>query len=439
MHRKHATWLALLLLVVAATFAIGGDEKGKEEKKGKSWYEKIKVSGELRTRFEGRAKFSPAYPADTEHALTLARTRLTIEARPAPNMRAVIQLQDSRVWGEEPSTAANLQNVDLHQGYFVWEKIGGSNFALKLGRQELSYGDERLIGAFGWSNVGRSFDAIKLSYRGKGFFVDGFTATTRETSALEQDSSFSGVYAGFKSFPFGKLEGYALVKLDDREAYAGELDPTAFGTLSVQTFGVRAVGPGGKSPFSYGAELAFQTGDFGDDAHEAWAAHLRAAYKLPASFRLQIRAEYNFASGDDNPTDGSHGTFDNLFPTNHSKYGYIDFIGWRNLKNLRIGATARAGAGHTISFDYHFFWTATSNDDVYRASGAVLLPVPAGVTEDEIGQEIDLTWRFSPSKGLGFLAGYSHFFAGGLFDVASTPGAEIVDADFAYFQATFKF
>jgi len=292
MHRKHATWLALLLLVVAAVFAIGGDEKGKEEKPGKSWYDKIKISGELRTRFEGRAKFSPAYPADTEHALTLARTRLTIEARPAPNLRAVIQLQDSRVWGEEPSTAANLQNIDLHQGYFIWEKIGGSSFALKLGRQELSYGDERLIGAFGWSNVGRSFDAIKLSYRGGGFFVDGFTATTRETIALEQDASFSGVYAGFSGLPFGKLEGYALVKLDDREAFASELDPTALGTLSIQTFGVRAVGPGGKSPFSYGAELAFQTGDFGDDEHEAWAAHLRAAYKLPTSLRLQIRAEF---------------------------------------------------------------------------------------------------------------------------------------------------
>jgi len=32
-------------------------------------------------------------------------------------------------------------------------------------RQELSYGDERLIGAFGWNNIGRVFDAAKLAGR----------------------------------------------------------------------------------------------------------------------------------------------------------------------------------------------------------------------------------------------------------------------------------
>jgi len=34
--------------------------------------------------------------------------------------------------------------------------------SLKIGRQELIYGDERLIGAFGWNNIGRVFDAAKL-------------------------------------------------------------------------------------------------------------------------------------------------------------------------------------------------------------------------------------------------------------------------------------
>ena len=38
---------------------------------------------------------------------------------------------------------------------------------LKVGRQILSYGDERLIGAFDWNNFGRTFDAVKLPWEAK--------------------------------------------------------------------------------------------------------------------------------------------------------------------------------------------------------------------------------------------------------------------------------
>ena len=34
----------------------------------------------------------------------------------------------------------------------------------KLGRQEIIFGDHRLFGNFGWSQVGNSFDAARLTY-----------------------------------------------------------------------------------------------------------------------------------------------------------------------------------------------------------------------------------------------------------------------------------
>ena len=47
--------------------------------------------------------------------------------------------------------------------------------SLKVGRQELSYGDERLVGAFDWNNIGRVFDAAKLRWQNPWFGADFFS------------------------------------------------------------------------------------------------------------------------------------------------------------------------------------------------------------------------------------------------------------------------
>lgn len=421
--------LAFLLVVSLSTLAVAQEEKKDEEK--------IKVSGEVRVRLEGRDNYTGVYNTDTNFSTTLARTRLNILATPDSNLEAFIQLQDSRTWGSEASTLSDSNNVDLHQAWFIYKNIGESKFSLKVGRQELVYGDERLIGAVGWHNVGRAFDGAKLVYKDGDLQVDGFITTTVETFAAGEDSMFAGIYATANETPLGTVDVYALVKSDDRNIYFSEIFAPA-ADLMINTFGVRIAGAIKDTPFSYGGEFAFQTGDFGKDDHEAYACHLRAAYLLGTEAKIKVNGEFNFASGDDNPNDGKHESFDNLFPTNHGKYGYMDFIGWKNIKNFKLGISAVPFEGHTLAADYHLFYRANTNDNVYQAGGAAILQVPANIDNDDIGQEIDLTWNFSPAKGLGVLAGYSHFFAGELFEL-SRPGEEINDADFFYLQSSVRF
>jgi hypothetical protein len=73
--------------------------------------------------------------------------------------------------GEESSSTGDKRNpnlesdqFDLHQGYVNLGNLREFPVTLKVGRRELSYGDERLVGAFDWNNIGRSFDAIKARY-----------------------------------------------------------------------------------------------------------------------------------------------------------------------------------------------------------------------------------------------------------------------------------
>lgn len=418
----------VLLVSASARAEETADEKSKTVIK---LTDTIELSGELRFRFEAfdTASFG------TELQQTLARTRIALTAKPADGLTVFVQFQDSRVWGEEPSVTASTENVDLHQGYVEYRNIGDTGLGFKIGRQELSYGDQRLVGAFGWSNIGRSFDAAMLFYDDSDLRVDGFISTTHESFTADSDAEFGGVYAMIKKTPVGQIDLYALIKRDARLLYAGEFAPE-LGDLMVNTFGLRLAGSLGDTPLSYKGEFAFQTGDYGPDSLEAWALHASAAWKVDAGFGLVILGEYNYATGDADPTDGTVETFDNLFPTNHNKYGYIDFVGWRNIKNIRFGVSATPAKGHTVAADYHLFSLAETADNAYRASGAPLLVVPVGNTEDEIGQEFDLTWRFSPLKGLGALVGYSHFFAGELFNVVL---GEADDSDFLYGMLTVKF
>jgi hypothetical protein len=95
----------------------------------------------------------------------LFRVRLNAAFQPADKIYTFIQLQDSRERGFEPSTLADTHNVDLHQAYVQVNDLFIDKLTFKIGRMELSYAGQRLIGAVDWHNVGRSFDGEVLRYK----------------------------------------------------------------------------------------------------------------------------------------------------------------------------------------------------------------------------------------------------------------------------------
>lgn len=79
------------------------------------------------------------------------------------NVELFLSLQDARVWGEVSSTNQRSGSLNVNE---AWGKYNFTkNAALKVGRQILSYDDERLIGALDWQMQGRSFDAAKGIFR----------------------------------------------------------------------------------------------------------------------------------------------------------------------------------------------------------------------------------------------------------------------------------
>ena len=94
------------------------------------------------------------------------------------------------------------------------------------------------------------------------------------------------------------------------------------GRLESVTVGARWVGklPAG---LDYNTEMALQRGSLASDDISACAGHWLVGRTTGTKATLRLSGEYNYASGDSDPTDGRRNTFDGkLYPTGHDKYGW---------------------------------------------------------------------------------------------------------------------
>lgn len=213
------------------------------------------------------------------------------------------------------------------------------------------------------------------------------------------------------------------------------------GNTIIHDFGVRI---DGKLPnmdaVDYTLESHGQTGDVGDLDHEAWAFAGRVGYTFKdVAWTPRIGFEYAFASGDDDPTDGDHETFDNLYPTNHTQgnYGFIDLVSWQNMHDFRPSLKVNPTDKLMMQVDYHYFLLAEEEDGWYNAAAGLVAARPAGgySNDDNLAQEVDFTVSYQLYKNVGILAGYSWFGAEDWIE----KNAGDFDTHWGYLQTTVTF
>jgi hypothetical protein len=421
----------------------------------------VTVGGEVRERYEFRDNAD--FNSQTNDTLSFvgSRIRLYLGYEVTPSIVFFFQMQDSRLFGSETSTASNEKNLDLHQGYLTVKNLAGP-LTMTLGRQEMVFGDSRLVGNFGWSNIGRSFDALRFTYIPGSVRIDVWAAIIKQFGAnMGADPAFSpsnrdtqqfyGLYTAVKAGAVS-LEPYVMVLRDTGNA--GEVDSTGILISPITapatrgqnrvTLGLRVDGKTLEDSIDFTVEAAYQTGKM--DARgttiksdiSAYAMAVKADFLLPLVFKPYIGVEYDLASGDDNPTDEKFKTFENLFPTNHIHYGYMDYMGWRNMQGLRLSLGIKPTSTSGLSLDYYRFWLAEKADNWYRASGAVFKATnPTTNSETELGQEINLVARTMLKEKLRLEAGYGRFFPADYVKVNFPIATR--DSDFVYLQATVNF
>jgi len=382
----------------------------------------LRVRGEFRQRVEGfqGAGFAP----DRDDTYSLSRFRINGTVTPSKSLSFVAQVQDARVAEKQigPTTAPFRGPFDLRLGYADIGSIA-SPVTVRVGRQELAYGEQRLLGHLAWVNTGRSWDAAKVTLRSRPISVDVFGASLVRSLPDEFDKSGNGnrlfgAYATASAWiPQGTLEPFVFVRRD--VAQRSELG--GLGTLHQTTTGVRLAG---KLPahFDYGVDMAWQRGSLDRDDISSWAGHWQIRESQPGKYAIKLVSEYNYATGDRNPQDGIRQTFDQLYPTGHDKLGLSDQVGWKNVHHLREGFEFSPFKATPISLSYHSWWLAETTDGLYGATGALIARVIGGAGNAHVGQELDLQVTRALTPQIALAAGYSHIFTGAFLKQA-TPGA----------------
>ena len=396
--------------------------------------QRVEFGGEVRWRPESRSSFNATTNVNT---FVLQRARLNVRYRLSDRVSGLIQVQDARLWGQEASTASNESNVDLHQGYLQVDRFLDPHMSLRLGRQELIYGRERLVGAFGWDNIGRSFDAVKLTASSplvSSDFFFGRLNDRRNAGRGDGSQDLIGLYTriGKSSAAYG-VEPYVLY-LRDGLATAGEQTTSRPAPTRIVTLGFRAFG-GKTAGFGYDLENAYQFGQKGPDTHRAAALAAIGRYRFGGRRAPELGFEYDFATGDANSKDGKSGEFNNLFPTNHPHYGYADYLGWRNMQDFKPYLSLALRANVRAEISYHRFLLVEKAGPWKNAGGTVLGFDPTGKLGTDLGHEIDLTVAFPLYEHLRLLPGYSLFLPGKF--ARGTQGSRA--SQFAYWQTVVTF
>lgn len=397
----------------------------------------LQLGGEYRARFEGFT--GGGFKANTEDAYLLSRLRLNMTLAPESWLKFGFQAQDARVfWNDKiPSAAPYEDTFDLRQGYVEIGDIEKKSIGFRAGRQELAFGDERLIGNVNWANTARSFDGLRGTVHSGRYRLDLFAARVVVLKDGDFDwsghgNNFYGAYGGIKDLlPNSTVEPYFLWRR--QSGLKTELNTP--GISNFGTIGVRWVG---KLPdsFDYATEMDRQAGSLGSDTIGAWAGHWVLGKTLSTShLHPRIAVEYNYASGDHNAKDGHHGTFDQLYATGHDKYGMDDQVGWKNIRNARASLETKPAKKWTAVARYDAWWLADPHDALYNAASAPVARVASGSAGRFVGQELDGFTAYNFSRQFQFGGGFGHIFPGTFLNHA-TQGQSY---DYPYVMTTFVF
>jgi len=425
--------------------------------------------------------FDSASPTDNSNDYWLNRLLLKLSYT-SDFFGVVVEGRSSYSFGDNryTSTAAgkNLAEDDgpaqLQMAYITLGNLKEYPVTAKIGRQELTYGDQRLVGNAFWLNIPHTFDAVKVRYQDANFGVDVFTANLVyvDDHGFEQSNSqdtLSGIYA---DMPFISKSNVNEVYLFARNVARGIVTdnwsqvPAPFRFTSpedIYTLGYHAKSKAGAyGPWDYGLEGMWQFGNrtavfpattvaVAEAAprldQNAWAFVAQAGYTWTEQpFTPRLALILSVASGDQNSKDKDSETFLNILPSNHGLYGAMDLSSLQNIKDLRLSYSLKPSKTTNLTLDLHKQYLETTDDFWYNVAG-----VPrntAGATpgsgkgfninpnySPDLGEEADIIGGWTPTKGLLLEAGVGQYFRGEYIKESfSKVGSQ--DAEYAYVQVT---
>jgi hypothetical protein len=350
-------------------------------------------------------------------------------------VKGVLTLQDTHIWGgPDAATAFGAQGTGAYEAYIEAHTSAARPWYIRVGRQAITWGEGRLLGAADWSPTGRSLDAVRtrVMLGPFGFEALGAVLARPEPSGLSYGDTFGPPHTGTELVgglldwsydPLLKIEAYFLGRF--ARGNGGSVDGSRLGAARAlgETYTGALRVSGDSRGWRYGVEGAYQLGNAtalapGGADVAAWAAYAHVGRKfeeLALTPTLEVGAVY--ASGDSGAS--TYRQFDPLLP-DPMTYGAFDAFGWSNHMSANARVSIVPFTDAMLGADYRYARLANGAGEWIGgyvngiggpagATGLVIAPptTPTATVSEDLGHEIDAFVMWRPWAPLEISGGWS--------------------------------
>jgi hypothetical protein len=455
----------------AASNPAGGAAAKDGEKKAEPWRltkeaalpSWLKLSGMQRTRFESLdGQFRAANTLDDSDHQWAVRTTLRADVAlerfiASAEMWDARQFESDRGSVVDTTVVNSAEMVQLFAGYEDKDVFAaGDKASVIFGRHTMDLGNRRLVARNDFRNTTNTFLGFNARWesKSKNVLQAFFTLPTRRLpsdfdSLLDNDVElddenrhvkFWGVYGTLAElFDKANLELYYL-GIDEQDAPGLATANRAFSTV-----GARVVKRPAKELLDYEVEATYQFGDSRSSTtsntdldHKAEHVHLEAGYTFDHDWKPRGVLQFDYASGDDSPTDGENNRFDTLFGARRWEFGPTGIFGAIARSNvltpgLRVFVQPRSDI--EVMAAYRPFYLA-SDTDTYVPGG---VRDQSGGSGEHVGDlsEVRVRWHVAPGNWM-LEFGVAYLAAGEFLDDAPNASGN-GDTSYVYVQSLFTF
>lgn len=421
---------------------------------------RLSVGGEFRWRFMDEVnRLRPPFNTPGRSVYDLVRWRNYLDLKHSDWVRVYVEMIDAGIYNNDLSTTGiDANHWDL-QNAFIDLKIMERDDRpvwLRVGRQELLFGSQRLISPLDWANTRRNFQGIRLNSPGVNWDLDAWLTNPVNTAMVgdgggigptlgvnyldyrfdppNRNITFGGGYATYKGIKNHIIDSYLLWAYYDGAFPGGAGFPIG-------------------NRFTYGHRWA---GTFNvDDGTRSWLTDVEGGYQFGNNQGQSVQAGfvtaglghqwknvlweptlwgfYDYATGDGNPNDNVNNTFFQYYGLVHAYMGLIDNLARQNVSDVNWRLQLKPTQKVNLQVAQHFFQLANTNDKLYTVAGQQFSPVTN--QGSQIGTELDLLAVYNVNANLSFEMGYFQFWYGDYIDNVSPRG----NAEQFYVQTTFRY
>lgn len=424
------------------------------------WFD---LYGEQRSRYEAFDENFRVGSSNRNHLIAM-RT-LVAGTFQGEKARLKIEIQDSRQYDAPDNVVLNTGTVnagEILQAYFGYQFDDAfqtdAHLDVRLGRQTMNIGSRRFISRNGFRNTINGYNGFRGIWTGaKGskvnaFFVVPVLRLPLDQASLQANDIELDEELGRTQFYGVRWESAPLANRLEAESYVYILDEedgsrSATRNRDLYTLGLRLHTDPEPNKWHFDWESNYQFGearrtplptDVTDLDHRAHHHHVHVGYKLEGDHQTRIEATFDYASGDDDPTDNENNRFDTLFGSRAFDYGQTGIWGpfaRSNIVAYGYRIFTKPVANSHVYLNHRFNYLA-SDRDVWTTSGLV---DPSGQSGDYIGQMIEARFQYDVvPRNWRLELGFGHLFTGGFVDEAPNATGQ-GDSTYGYLMTTFTF